>query len=236
MSTKHLDLLETVATGLGELTSKTIFVGGAVLDLYLTDRAAPEYRPSGDIDCMLHIPALLDMFQWEQLLRERGFEKADSKSGPSCHWKYQGIPLTISPMQWQIELMGYQNRWYEEGVFHARPFSLPNGQMIRLFHPAYYVAAKLDAFQNRGKENFRSSEDFQDLIFLLENRLELPEEIDQAYHEVRTYIRTQFRHFLAYTDLEEGLYYALPIGADEDHLDKILTLMRTVAAGEQILV
>jgi predicted nucleotidyltransferase len=139
-------------------------------------------------------------------------------------------------MQWQIELMGYQNRWYEEGVFHARPFALPDGQKIRLFHPAYYVAAKLDAFQNRGKENFRSSEDFQDLIFLLENRPELPAEIDRAFHEVRTYIRTQFRRFLAHPDLDEGLYYALPIGAEEDHLHKILTLMRTVAAGEQILV
>ncbi|MEM7655965.1 MAG: nucleotidyl transferase AbiEii/AbiGii toxin family protein [Bacteroidota bacterium] len=236
MPTKHLELLQTVASGLSDLTRQTIFVGGAVLDLYITDLAAPEYRPTSDIDCMLHIPALLDMFQWEQLLSDRGFEKVGVAGQPSPHWKYQGIPLTISPMQWQIELMGFQNRWYEEGVFHARPYSLSNGHSIRLFPPAYYVAAKIDAFQNRGKEDFRRSEDFQDLVFLIENRPELPSEIERAFHEVRTYIRTQFRRFLAYPELEEGLYYALPFGADEEHIDKIQNIMREIAAGEQMLV
>jgi hypothetical protein len=235
MSTKHLELLQTVATGLGDLNRQTIFVGGAVLDLYLTDLAAPEYRPTSDIDCMLHIPALLDMFQWESLLSQRGFEKVGTKGIPSAQWKYQGIPLTISPMQWQIELMGFQNRWYEEGVFHAQPYQLPNGSSIRLFPPAYYLAAKIDAFQNRGKEDFRRSEDFQDLVFFIENRLGLPAEIDRAFHEVRTYIRTQFRRFLSYPELEEGLYYALPFGADEEHLEKLMGIMHEIAAGEQML-
>ncbi|MEM7373469.1 MAG: nucleotidyl transferase AbiEii/AbiGii toxin family protein [Bacteroidota bacterium] len=236
MLDRHLELLQTVAKGFGDLNQKITFVGGAVLNLYITDEAAPEFRPSGDIDCLLNLPALLDHFQWEKMLIERGFVKHPGVEGPTCRWTYEGIPLTISPIQGQVELLGYRNIWYEEGLFHSLIYSLPNGNTIRIFHPAYYTAAKVNAFLDRGQENVRHSEDFQDLVFLVENRPELSEDVAKAFHEVRSYVRSHFRRFLAYPDLEEGLYYALPIGADYEHVQKIVKLMRKVAAMELTFV
>ena len=236
MPDRHLELLQTIARGFGELTSKVIFVGGAVLDLYITDDAAPEFRPTGDIDCLLNLPALLDHFQWEQMLTERGFQKHPPTDKPTSHWIYEGIPLTISPIQGQIELLGYRNVWYEEGLFHTLIHQLPDGEEIRIFHPAYFTAAKVNAFLERGREDFRHSEDFQDLVYLIENRPELSEDIGKAFHEVRSYIRNNIRRFLAYPDLEEGLYYALPIGADYEYVEKIVHLMRKIAAEELTFV
>lgn len=236
MLDKHHELLQTVALGFGDLTQKIIFVGGAVLDLYVTDDAAPEFRPSGDIDCLLNLPALLDNYVWERMLIERGFEKQKATQSPTCRWVYQGIPVTISPIQGQMELLGYRNIWYEEGLFHSLNHTLPNGVTIRIFHPAYYTAAKVNAFLDRGRENFRHSEDFQDLVYLIEHRPQLSEDIEKAFHEVRSYVRSNFRRFLAYPDLEEGLYYALPIGAEHEHVQKIISLMKKIAAMELTFV
>ena len=46
-STPNLDMLAVVAKGLQGLKESVAFVGGAVIDLYLSDPGAPQARPSG---------------------------------------------------------------------------------------------------------------------------------------------------------------------------------------------
>ncbi|MDE2313915.1 MAG: hypothetical protein KGL04_07060, partial [Elusimicrobia bacterium] len=50
-NTKNLALLAIVAQGLKSLKEKVVFVGGAIIDLHL-DPAAPESRPTDDVDCV----------------------------------------------------------------------------------------------------------------------------------------------------------------------------------------
>ncbi len=47
-----------VASALGELYEKTVFVGGAVVSIYVNDPAADEVRPTKDIDIALEIVTL----------------------------------------------------------------------------------------------------------------------------------------------------------------------------------
>ena len=46
---KNVDMLAEIDKGLGPLREKVVFVGGSTVALYLTDPAAPEIRPTNQI-------------------------------------------------------------------------------------------------------------------------------------------------------------------------------------------
>ena len=47
--------IETIALALGDLNDQVVYVGGAVVGLYVDDPGAPEVRPTKDIDVVLEI-------------------------------------------------------------------------------------------------------------------------------------------------------------------------------------
>jgi hypothetical protein len=51
----NLEMLEVTAEGLQDLLEEVVFVGGATVALYATDPAAPEARPTDDVDLVIEI-------------------------------------------------------------------------------------------------------------------------------------------------------------------------------------
>jgi hypothetical protein len=41
-----------------------------------------------------------------------------------------------------VAVLGFTNRWYAQALQSAQPFALPDGQVIRLLTPAFFVATK----------------------------------------------------------------------------------------------
>jgi hypothetical protein len=227
MPTNRLLLLEKVARGLDDLLNKVVFIGGASMDLYVSPDAATENRPSGVIDCIIGSLALPDYARWEQLLLARGFEQQEAVGDCRNLWAYQGIRLNV--LAREREALGYDYRWFDEGVFHAQSFSLPGGQQIKTFATPYFIAAKIESFLRRSGGDFRTSEDFEDLVFVLANREDISKELCGAFHEVRQYLQSHFQRFLRNPGLEEGLYWVLSRGVDEGEVQRIKSLMRQVA-------
>jgi len=225
MPSRNINKIQNLATVLGEMLNNVVFVGGSVLELYVTDHAAYENRPTDDIDIIITAPTLGGFYSWEQELEKKGFVHiAEEECGKKHAWKHEELTVNLLPMF--TESLGYTNRWYEEAVFHANSYPLPDGTAIKLFPPAYYLAAKIEAYQQRGKEDIRMSEDFEDIVYLLGSRLEILEEIGNAFHEVRKYIRDAFLEMLQDYDLEEGICYALPDGNDIEAIDRIIHIMK----------
>jgi hypothetical protein len=52
---QSLDMVALVARGLGDLRKDVAFLGGAVTTLLITDPAAPEVRPTDDVDVIIEI-------------------------------------------------------------------------------------------------------------------------------------------------------------------------------------
>ncbi|MFN6946797.1 MAG: hypothetical protein ACK4ND_17755 [Cytophagaceae bacterium] len=50
-----------IARALGELNEKVVFVGGAVVSLYIDDPSADDVRPTKDIDISLEIARLVNL-------------------------------------------------------------------------------------------------------------------------------------------------------------------------------
>lgn len=55
MSSSNIEMLQTIAKGLGKLKDEVAFVGGAVAELYASDPAASEIRPTQDVDCVIEL-------------------------------------------------------------------------------------------------------------------------------------------------------------------------------------
>jgi len=227
MPGRTLHMLQTVASGFGDWIGKVVFIGGAVLEHYLTDPAAPACRPTEDLDCLINAPGQAFVYEWDSYLQKRDFRKLKQEGELAFYWEYQGIRIHLLPPY--PEMVGFENRWFEEGLFHARYISLPSGLKVRMFTPVYFLATKLEALRHRGWDNLRLSEDFEDIMLLVAHRPELFDEVSKAFHEVRTSIQGHLQELLAHPELEEGLYNTLPYEAGPEYIAQLIYTVRKLA-------
>ena len=71
----NLEMVRHVAERLGTLRDSVVFVGGAVVDLLITDPAAPTVRPTTDVDVIVEVASLHDYHKLGNLLRSLGFRE-----------------------------------------------------------------------------------------------------------------------------------------------------------------
>jgi len=51
----NIEVVEKVARGLKPMLDKLVFVGGAIIELYIDDPAAPPLRPTTDVDVVIEV-------------------------------------------------------------------------------------------------------------------------------------------------------------------------------------
>lgn len=115
----NIDMLQTVAKGLGELKNDMVFVGGVVAELYADDPAASDIRPTTDVDCVIELSSRIAHAQLEENLRTKGFAHDTSQGAPICRFVYRGIKLDVMPTD--SDILGFSNKWYGEGIETALP-------------------------------------------------------------------------------------------------------------------
>jgi len=90
-------------------------------------------------------------------------------------------------------------------------------------NPVYFCATKLEAFAGRGKGDFQSSHDLEDLVAVIDGREELLGEIQAAEEEVRRFVAAEIRKLLNKTVFLDALSgYLLP---DPDSQARMLPLI-----------
>jgi hypothetical protein len=77
-------------------------------------------------------------------------------------------------------ILRFTNRWYKEGFDATIEYLIDNSYIIRIFRPEYFIATKLEAFNNRGKKDGLTSSDFEDIIFVLNSRSVIWKEMAEA--------------------------------------------------------
>ena len=78
----NLVLLTRAVTQLGPLVDRVVFLGGCATALLLTDPAAPEVRPTQDVDVITEVGSLTDYYRLAEGLREAGFVEDQSPGAP----------------------------------------------------------------------------------------------------------------------------------------------------------
>ena len=90
---------------------------------------------------------------------------------------------------------------------------MPNGLEIRVLSSVYFVATKLVALRDRGWADLRLSQDLEDLVHVIDNRLELATELAAADAAVRADITQRLLELLAHPDFLEAVEWTLPAGS-----------------------
>ncbi|RWY51606.1 hypothetical protein [Mucilaginibacter gilvus] len=206
---ENLIRIKAVNEALKELEHEYVFVGGATVSLYATNAAAVNaVRPTDDVDILVELASYKGYTELDKRLLDIGF-KNDMTSGVICRYKIQGITVDVMPTH--PEAMGFSNKWYPEGFQTAINYRLDNQTDIKIFSLPYFVATKWEAFKGRGTD-YRTSTDFEDLVYVFENADDFEEQMETAPEHLASYLRGEFEPILDRDDFEEGLYAHLAGG------------------------
>lgn len=197
-----LTRIKAVYNALEDLKDKVVFVGGAVVSLY-ADRVVHDPRPTDDIDVLVEILNYRDHVALEEKLHQKGFIN-DQDSGIACRYRVQGITVDIMPTD--DRSFGFDSMWYSHGFHNAVAHPLDDTHVINILTAPYYLATKLEAFRNRGNGDGRTSQDFEDIVFILENRAAIWEEIKAADENLKTFLIVEFGQLLSEPNMTEWVY------------------------------
>ena len=226
MSNANIEMLQTVAEGLGNLKENVVFVGGSIAELYADDAELSDIRPTKDVDCVIEINSRIAYYKLEEELRAKGFRNDTSENAPVCRWIYKNTIVDVMPDD--KDIIGFSNIWYPEGIENKIIKTLPNGTEIFVFSVEYYVASKFEAHKGRGGRDLRQSHDFEDIIYIMNNYSNLVDDITSAKAEVKEYLINEYKILLQDTNLTEGVESSLPYGSGSDGTDIIMEMINSI--------
>lgn len=227
MQKTNLELLRSVAQRLGALLPEVVFVGGCTTGLFITDKAAPEVRPTVDVDAIAEIVSYAAYEAFAERLRRAGFREDSSEQAPVCRWLIDDVKLDVMPTEARI--LGFTNRWYRDAMSTAIEMEIGDATHIRVVTAPFFVATKLEAFKGRGGADYTTSRDLEDLMAVLDGRPEIVDEIARA-HELCSFIAGEFRQMLrvpAFLDALPG--HLLPDRVSQERLPILVNRMRSIA-------
>jgi len=222
--TINISRIKEVKSALEPLKENFVFVGGATVSLY-AKRMAEEVRPTKDVDILVEIWSRWDFAELEAKVRQLGFVN-DMTSKFLGRYILGDIIVDLMPTS--PEILGFANKWYEEGFKASVDFDIDETTKIKILPAEYFIATKIEAFKNRGGKDGRFSHDFEDLVFVLDNRDSIWSEIKAANQSLRSYLTEEFKTLLANPNIGEWIY-AHTAGSSPPPVEFIINNMKGIA-------
>ena len=200
--------MSTIEESIGKLDSKLrgvpfefAFLGGSVLTLLVTDKSVDAIRVTKDIDIVMNIRTRKEYHMADSELERRGFRHDTREGAPICRWIIDDVTVDVLPIR--EDVLGWKSRWFEESLAAAETVQVGNS-LVRIITPPYFVALKLEAFEERGHKDFLASTDFEDVICLANGRESLVNEIMNC-ENLRGGISQKFKDYLTHPELEDAI-------------------------------
>lgn len=112
----------------------------------------------------------------------------------------------------------------------AEERELEPGLKILLVNPVYFCASKLEAFGDRGKNDYLGSRDLEDLIAVVDGRAELVGEIQAAQSDVRSYLAKEITRLLGAREFLDALPgHLAPDSASQERITTVMARLREIA-------
>ena len=186
----HIKMIKQVAQGLGPLRPKVVFLGGSATGFHITDKAEPEIRATKDVDIIVEVASRVEYHQLEKTLRGLGFSQKMQQDDPICRWYINDVMVDVMPTDEYI--LGFSNRWYLPAIRNSVTIELERKLEIQIATAPYFLGTKLDAFFGRGREDYLASHDMEDIIYLINGRVEILEDIKNSEPDLKDFIIKSF--------------------------------------------
>lgn len=165
-----------------------VFTGGGIVCLLITDPAAPPPSRTKDIDIVLEIASYTEFIGIENPLRRAGFTQPGVDGDPAfVAWRWKGVRVDFLPHK-PNELMTRTNRWFPYLIEAAERVEILGGKFAWCASAPCFLATKFEAFHSRGKGDFMSSKDIEDIIAVVDGRPELIDELRHSAHDIRGFV------------------------------------------------
>lgn len=203
MANPNLELLTSIANAMGALREQVVFVGGCATGLLITQPLVADARATEDVDAIVEVASLVGYHALAEQLMEQGFKQTMADNTPPFRWYWKGMQLDLVPVDERV--LGFANRWYKPGFEAAITATLPSGLQLRHLSAPYFMATKLEAFNDRGNNDVYLSHDLEDVITVVDGREELISELTSAPPDVRDFVAQTLRGILRHTDFTNVL-------------------------------
>jgi predicted nucleotidyltransferase len=216
-----------IANALGPLNEHVVYVGGAVVSLYINDASSEDVRPTGDIDITMEIASVGALEAIREDLIHKGFYQS-SEDHVICRFRFEDIKVDVMA----TKAVGWApaNPWFAPGYKQLITFDV-DGLTIKCLSLPYYLASKLTAFYDRGSKDPRTSKDFEDIVYLLNYTTNLVEQIQNANQEVRDYLIKSFADVLSDSVKQVAILGNLFYEDQEHRYQKIIKKLNQICYG-----
>jgi len=183
-NTINLEVIRKIAVALGAMNEQVVYVGGATVSLYINDPAADDVRPTKDLDISLAIASLGELEVIRKQLIRKGF-KQSPEDDIICRFRYEDIKVDVM----STKAVGWApaNPWFASG-FAQKEITEIEDQKIQILPLPYFLASKFSAFNDRGAIDPRTSHDLEDIVYVLDNRMDIVEKLAKVPDDVRSYL------------------------------------------------
>lgn len=217
-------MIETIAGGLKNKIDEVVFVGGSVIEYYVDDTALEKPRVTYDVDVVIEIATSTSYDKFEEELRKLGF--INDIEGPRCRMIYENVKLdVISTSQGGS---GFTNKWYEDGFKNSIRVKAGSYE-IRIFPVEYFIASKLEAFNDRGKGDLIASHDMEDIIYIFDGRKNIKEDIINSQYAVREYLKSEIQKLVRNPHIREAVNGHLGFSSYEKRIDRIINIFEDIS-------
>lgn len=215
--------IRKIAEALGPLNREVVFVGGAIVSIYINDPAAEDIRPTKDIDISISVHSLSALELFREKLAQRGFVQS-ANLDVICRFKHKDILVDVM----NTEEIGWApaNRWFAPGFEMMQTVSVED-QEIQIMPLPYFLASKFEAYNSRGATDPRTSHDFEDIVYLFDNRIDMAEQLLLAPDNVKPFLMEQL-NIMINNKMKEAIYGNLFYDMRKERYNRIIGICTTV--------
>ncbi len=186
MADPNIALLTAMARAMGPLCDQVVFVGGCATGLLIDNPKLMDVRPTEDVDAIVEVASLAGYHQLAEQLVQRGFRQTMEHNTPPFRWFWNRMQLDLVPLDEKV--LGFANPWYRAGYEASVSIALEDGLNLKHLSAPYFLATKFEAFKDRGGNDVFLSHDLEDIMTVVEGRLNLVAEVEAAADLVRQHI------------------------------------------------
>jgi len=223
-ATINKGIIKKIALALGELNNQVVYVGGATVSLYINDPAADDVRPTKDVDISLSISTVTELEKIRLELTMKGF-KQTADDDVICRFRYEEVKVDVM----NTKALGWApaNPWFAPG-FALKELIKIEGQVIQILPLPYFLATKFAAYNSRGKNEPRTSHDFEDIVYVLDNRVDIVEQLLKSPKDVKSFLTNELKSILSDKNKQEAISGNLFYETRNERLNMILDKLNEI--------
>lgn len=131
--TSNRELLVRTVQKIEPSLDRLVFVGGPVVEFYLTDPASDRVRPTTDTDCLWEVSSYTEYHRLGDRLRDLSFRQSLRNADPPYRWRSGNDVLDVMPPDPSV--LGFTNPCYGAALEDTRSTEIADGLEIRMPAP-----------------------------------------------------------------------------------------------------